>query len=207
MIAVIDYGAGNTFSVFNSLRYLGYDARVIDQPELLHEAERIILPGVGAFGECMDTLRRTGFVDALEQEVIHHGKPFLGICLGMQVLATTGTEKGYHKGLGWIPGVVSRFLLDERQWKIPHVGWNDIDVVRDNPLVEPGSKDKAYYFVHSYHFRPEQDSDILATCDYGGTFVCGVGRDNILGLQFHPEKSQKNGLAILEHFADWRLEC
>ena len=205
MIGIIDYGSGNIFSVYNSLQYLGYDAEIISQPEELVRVDKIILPGVGAFGDAINYLQKSGFKSSLDEEVLHKGKPFLGICLGMQLIASTGFEKGCYNGLGWILGEVRLFQLEDNRLKVPHVGWNDINVIRKNPVVSADSKDRAFYFVHSYHFVPSNPMDAIAISEYGIEFVCAVMKDNIVGTQFHPEKSQKNGLVILENFANWRV--
>ena len=205
-VAVVDYGMGNLHSVRNALSMVGADVVVTSDPAELRRADRIVLPGVGAFGECVKNLRASGVLETLEEEVLKKGKPMLGICVGMQVLASTGEELGEHDGLGWIPGRVRRFTVDETAGLcVPHVGWNEVQpsAARHAVFVKM-RKDASFYFVHSYFFEPAAPEHTAATCDYGGAFTCAVARDNILALQFHPEKSQQNGLALLEGFLDWK---
>ncbi|MCX8130813.1 MAG: imidazole glycerol phosphate synthase subunit HisH [Clostridia bacterium] len=205
MIAIIDYGMGNTFSVFNALDYIGVEAVITNKETEIKNADRIILPGVGAFGDCIENLKQLGLKDLLMEEVVEKGKPFMGICLGMQVLADYGTEKGIFEGLGWIKGNVQRFLVEDQSLKIPHVGWNDINIEKETPLFKGLIKERAFYFVHSYHFEAQNKEEVLATCDYGGNFNAALIKDNIFATQFHPEKSQKNGLIVLENFVKWRV--
>ncbi len=204
MIAVIDYGMGNRHSVQNALQYLGEDSVVCSDEASIVRSERIILPGVGAFGAAMDSLRQSGLLELLTREVIEKGKPFMGICLGMQLLAEEGTEKGLNKGLGWIPGRVDRLQPDDPGLKLPHIGWNDIQILNEHALLKGLKKEKAFYFVHSYAFQLASPEHLLATSSYGGPFTAAVLKDNIFATQFHPEKSQKNGLLILENFCSWR---
>jgi glutamine amidotransferase len=205
MIAIIDYGMGNKHSVYNALKYIGAEALISKDPREIRKAERLILPGVGAFGAAMENLRQFGLIDILNEEVMVKGKPFLGICLGMQLLAATGTEKGLFKGLGWIAGEVQKLHPPGTGFKLPHVGWNDIELVRDTALFKGLKKEKAFYFVHSYAIRLEDKNDLIATGNYGVDFTAAVVKDNIFATQFHPEKSQKNGLTILENFVNWRV--
>lgn len=205
MIAILDYGSGNTFSVFNALDYLGIDAVITRNPVEIQEAERLILPGVGAFGQCMNNILKYGVDLILQEEVLIKKKPFLGICVGMQVLTTIGFEKGAHPGLGWIPGSVQLLDTGAPGLKLPHVGWNDVEFPKNHPLFRKihYEKDRAFYFVHSYHLIPEDPSWVLATTEYGSPFVAAVAKNNITATQFHPEKSQKNGLQFLENFSEW----
>ena len=206
---IIDYGAGNLHSMLNAMRRAAAESGhcgeivVTSEPEMVAAAERIVLPGVGAFGDCargVSAIR--GLRTALEEAVIGAGRPFLGVCVGMQLLATIGREHGEHAGFGWIPGVVKHVVPDDPALKIPHMGWN---VVRfaPHPVLNDLPADHAY-FVHSYHFVPEDERHTLGTCDYGGPITAAVGRDSILGVQFHPEKSQALGLALLANFLRWR---
>lgn len=204
MIAVVDYGMGNLHSVRNALDMIGADVCVTNRPEDLRRAERIILPGVGAFGECAKSLRASGMVEALEEEVLRKGKPFYGVCVGMQVLAREGYELGTHAGLNWIPATVKRFEVRAQNLKVPHVGWNEIAPLNGSSLLEGFRKDPTFYFVHSYHLAPDEPGWTAATCDYGGEFTAAVLRDNIFATQFHPEKSQQNGLRLLENFMRWK---
>ncbi len=196
-IALIDYGAGNLHSVHNALKAAGArDVAITADPDVV----RIVLPGVGAFRACIEQLRAiTGMVDAMREAVFDGGRPFLGICVGMQLLAEAGEEFGRHEGLGWLPGTVRLMERADPAIKIPHMGWNDVVVMRDHALVTPGEA----YFLHSYQFEAGDRAHVVATTDHGGEVVAAVGRDNILGVQFHPEKSQAYGLATLSRFLEW----
>jgi glutamine amidotransferase len=203
-IALIDYGAGNLHSVLNALRAAGATTvAVTDDPDIVRGARRIVLPGVGAFKACRDGLVGIpGMVEALEERVLRHGVPFLGICVGMQLMATRGLEHGAHKGLGWIEGDVELIERTDPEIKVPHMGWNDVQPTPHHDgaeLIEPGEA----YFLHSYHFVPESGQDVAAMTDHGGGLVAAVARDNMLGVQFHPEKSQKYGLSLLARFLEW----
>jgi glutamine amidotransferase len=204
MIAVIDCGMGNLYSVRLALDRLGAETAVVRQPDELREAERIILPGVGAFGECMNRLRCSSVAEALSEEVMGHGKPFLGICLGMQVLARESDEQGWHVGLGWLAARVQRLRATGHGIKVPHVGWNDLDLHCESPLFAGLRHPAAFYFVHSYHLMPDNESLTAATCEHGETFTAAVQSQNIFAVQFHPEKSQRNGLRLLENFLAWK---
>ena len=201
-LALIDYGAGNLHSVHNALKAAGAgDVHVTADPDVVAKADRIVLPGVGAFAHCMEALSAIdGMVAAMEQRVRVEGIPFLGICVGMQLLADAGVEHGTTRGLGWIGGTVRAIAL-AADLKIPHMGWNDVVPTQGAPLIEAGEA----YFLHSYHFDATDDADVLATTDHGGTLVAAVGRDNIMGVQFHPEKSQAYGINFLKRFLEWQL--
>ncbi|GGB17056.1 imidazole glycerol phosphate synthase subunit HisH [Sphingomonas metalli] len=198
-LALIDYGAGNLHSVANALTAAGCrDLAITADPDLVARADRIVLPGVGAFGACAAALRAVpGMVEALEQRVRREGAPFLGVCVGMQLLADTGEEMGSHRGLGWISGTVRRLTPQDPAAKVPHMGWNDVVPARPHPLLVAGEA----YFLHSYAFA---GTDVLATTDHAGPVTAAIGRDTIIGVQFHPEKSQHYGLALLERFLAWR---
>ena len=199
-LALIDYGAGNLHSVHNALKAAGaIDIRVTADPAIVATADRIVLPGVGAFAHCMEALCAIdGITAAMEQRVRVEAAPFLGICVGMQLLADEGVEHGSTSGLGWIGGTV-RAIAPAADLKIPHMGWNDV-VPQDNaPLIERGEA----YFLHGYHFDAANAADVLARTDHGGTLVAAVGRDNIMGVQFHPEKSQAYGINFLKRFLEW----
>jgi glutamine amidotransferase len=205
MLALIDYGAGNLHSVHNALKATGADAvSVTADPELVRRAERIVLPGVGSFRGCMEGLSAIeGLIDAIEERVLADGVPFLGICVGMQLLASRGLEYGECPGLGWIKGEVRLIEMTDPAIKVPHMGWNDVvpSSHRDGAeLIEQGEA----YFLHSYHFAPEDGHDVAAITDHGGGLVAAVARDNLLGVQFHPEKSQSYGLAFLARFLEWK---
>jgi len=195
---------GNVRSVHNALDLLGLEAVVTSDPSVVEAADRLILPGVGAFGDAMSNLRSRGLIEVLTRSVIEDGKPFLGICLGMQLLARTSSEHGTHEGLGWIDAEVDRFSFPTNDLKVPHLGWNDVTAVRTHPLLEGLREDQfVFYFVHSFHVICHDDSDVVASCDYGSPFTAAVARRNVFATQFHPEKSQDNGLQILRNFAEW----
>jgi len=199
IIALIDYGAGNLHSVENALRAAGAtDLTVTADADVVAKADRIVLPGVGAFGACANALRGVpGMVEAMERRVRQEGTPFLGVCVGMQLMADVGEEMGQHRGLGWVRGRVRRLEPGTMEVKVPHMGWNDVVPVADHALVRPGEA----YFLHSYAF---DGADVIATTDHDGPVTAAIGRDTILGVQFHPEKSQHYGLALLRRFLDWR---
>ena len=201
-LALIDYGAGNLHSVHNALKAAGAgDVHVTADPDVVAKADRIVLPGVGAFAHCMEALSAIdGMVGAMEQRVRVDAIPFLGICVGMQLLADAGVEHGTTRGLGWISGTV-RAIAPAVDLKIPHMGWNDVVPTQGAPLIEAGEA----YFLHSYHFDAADDADVLAKTDHGGPLVAAVGRDNIMGVQFHPEKSQSYGINFLKRFLEWQL--
>lgn len=204
-LALIDYGAGNLHSVRNALAAAGADhVAVTSDPNLVRGAQRIVLPGVGSFKACAEGLGAIpGLIEALEDRVLKDGVPFLGICVGMQLLATQGVEHGVTPGLGWIPGEVRLIERTDPAIKVPHMGWNDVVPAAHHDgaeLIEPGEA----YFLHSYHFAAENGRDIAAMTDHGGGLTAAVARDNILGVQFHPEKSQKYGLALLSRFLEWK---
>lgn len=199
--ALIDYGAGNLRSVANALRTAGCDSVVVTaDPDVVRAADRIVLPGVGAFRACIEALRGVpGLVAAMTERVQVGGAPFLGICVGMQLLATRGVEFGVTEGLGWIGGEVRLIEPADASIKVPHMGWNDV-APRADGLIAPGEA----FFLHSYHFVPDHGADVAAITDHGGGLVAAVARDTVLGVQFHPEKSQDYGLALLARFLAWK---
>jgi len=233
-VAIVDYGSGNLRSAAKAFERaaaeagLGTAVQVTADPEAVRAAERVVLPGVGAFADCLAGLEALpGMIAALEEAVLARGRPFLGICVGMQLLATVGREHGDHAGLGWIPGEVVRFELGGRDRgrkrspppgdhcldpdhpllakAVPHMGWNELEIVAPgHPVLAGLGRDTHVYFVHSYQFRAEDPSHVLARVDYGGPVVAAVGRDNLLGTQFHPEKSQAAGLTLIGNFLRWR---
>ena len=210
LVALIDYGSGNLRSAEKALaraaaeRRTGHDIAVTADPELAATADRIVLPGVGAFADCMAGLKALpGMVAALGEAVLKRGTPFLGICVGMQLLARVGREFGDHSGLGWIEGDVVRMTPSDLALKIPHMGWNELVFQRPHPIFAGLENGTHAYFVHSYVIRPADPEHILATTDYGGPFAAAVGLRNIAGTQFHPEKSQGAGLHILGNFLEW----
>jgi glutamine amidotransferase len=198
-LALIDYGAGNLHSVANALKAAGCtDMLITADADTVMNADRIVLPGVGAFAACASALRAVpGMVEALEQRVQREAVPFLGICVGMQLMAETGEEHGTHAGLGWIRGTVRHLTPDDASAKVPHMGWNDVVPSRDHPLIVPGEA----YFLHSYAF---EGADVIAGTNHAGPVTAAIGRDNLLGVQFHPEKSQRYGLDLLTRFLSWK---
>jgi len=198
MIAVVDYGMGNLRSVAKALQAIGEDVRVTRDPADLRAASHIVLPGVGAFAQCVANLRATELIDVLDEQVRHRKKPFLGICLGMQLLAAGSEEGGWHEGLGWLTASVRR-LNGDGGLKVPHIGWNDIRAEPDSPLFK-GVRHPVFYFVHSYYVECADPRLVSATCDYGVTFPAALVAENVWAVQFHPEKSQVNGLRFLENF-------
>ena len=200
-IAIIDYGMANLRSVQKALEEVGSSAEIVSKPEQVRRASHVILPGVGAFADAVKTLRASGLVDPIKEHIAA-GKPFLGICLGLQMLFDVGYEDGTHEGLGIVPGKVVRFDVDKTQGlKVPHMGWNQLNVKRPSPLLKGLPAGCGVYFVHSYYVVPTDPSVVATTTDYGGEFVSSIWRDNLLATQFHPEKSQKIGLQLLSNFA------
>jgi imidazole glycerol-phosphate synthase subunit HisH len=197
-VALVDYGAGNLQSVKNALRAAGADSIIVtNDPARVRSADRIVLPGVGAFAHCMGALTAIdGMVEALTEATGAGAKPFLGICVGMQLMADAGEEHGTHAGLGWIKGVVRPLVPISSAIKIPHMGWNDVVPTAAHPLFEAGEA----YFLHSFAFSGD---DVLATSSHGQPLVAAIGRGNRVGVQFHPEKSQRYGLSLLSRFLDW----
>ncbi|HKT85865.1 MAG TPA: imidazole glycerol phosphate synthase subunit HisH [Novosphingobium sp.] len=205
VLALIDYGAGNLHSVANALRAAGApDVAVTADPDVVRAADRIVLPGVGSFKACAQGLWAiAGMVEAMTERVHVGGAPFLGICVGMQLLATRGLEHGVTDGLDWVAGEVRLIERTDPAIKVPHMGWNDVSPGRKDPahgLVEAGEA----YFLHSYHFAPADGRTVAAMTDHGGGLVAAVARDNVVGVQFHPEKSQAYGLSLLTRFLEWK---
>ncbi len=204
MIAVVDYQMGNLHSIAKALEFVGADIVVTSSPNDLVKADKIVLPGVGAFPDGMAHLRDNNFLPVLENEVLKKGKPLLGICLGMQLLAETSEEFGQHAGLGYFPVAVKKFSLPEvKGFKIPHVGWNTVTQTADHVLFQGIPQEVDFYFVHSYYLDAAQDPFTIATCDYGTKFSAIIAQKNIVATQFHPEKSQKFGLKFLANFVNW----
>lgn len=207
MITILDYGMGNLRSVQKGFEKVGFEALVTADPGKILEAERVVLPGVGAFRDCMTNLEQGGFIEPLLQ-VIREGRPFLGICLGLQLLFTESEEFGLHKGLDIIPGRVVRFpegmQVADEELKVPHMGWNQVSVKRPSPALTGIAESTNFYFVHSYYVQPDDPTVIATTTEYGIEFCSSIWRDNIVATQFHPEKSQEMGLAILKNFGDMR---
>ncbi len=210
-VALIDYGSGNLRSAEKALtraaheRSSGHEMVVTSDPDVAARADRIVLPGVGAFGDCMKGLSALdGMIEALRDTVLKRGTPFLGICVGMQLLASIGREFGEHRGFGWIEGEVVQLAPNDPALKIPQIGWNELNLARVHPLFAGIAEGSHAYFVHSYAMTTSSPAHVLATSDYGGAFIAAVGRDNIVGTQFHPEKSQAVGLTLLGNFLEWR---
>jgi glutamine amidotransferase len=210
-VAIVDYGSGNLRSAAKAFeraaREADADTRVLvtANPREVAAADRIVLPGVGAFADCRAGLYGVpGMVEVLQREVIERGKPFLGICVGMQLMASRGVEYGIHTGLDWIAGDVVRLEPADRSLKIPHMGWNELLDLRPHPLLEGIAPSDHAYFVHSFHFKASAPETVLATTGYGGPVTAVVGRDNLAGTQFHPEKSQATGLHFIGNFMRWR---
>jgi imidazole glycerol-phosphate synthase subunit HisH len=213
IVALVDYGAGNLHSAAKAMEYaaglasVAADVRIVSESEEILAADRILLPGDGAFRDCIGALQgRPGVVAALRQQVIANRVPFLGICVGMQLLAMEGEEHGATAGLGWLPGRIELIRPADRALKVPHMGWNTIDQHRRHPLLDgiaTGEAGLHAYFLHSFHYLAADPGDLIATADYGGPVTAIVARDNIAGCQFHPEKSQRLGLALLANFLRW----
>jgi len=199
MIAIIDYGVGNLRSVEKALQSVGADVVVSSDAEVLRSANKLVLPGVGAFGDAMRGLRAPGF-DVLVKDAADSGKPILGLCVGLQMMFDEGLEFGRHAGLGLIPGRVVSFPREGP--RVPHIGWNQVSASGDHPLLRNLAEDPYFYFVHSYYVEAANDTDVLGWTDYGLRYASICGRENVFGVQFHPEKSQENGLTLLKNFAE-----
>jgi glutamine amidotransferase len=199
-VTVVDYGASNMRSVVNALESLGRSVKVVDAPDGLRDAAALVLPGVGAFGDGMAGLRKRELLEPLTEAVKGRCVPFLGICLGMQMLADEGLENGRHDGLAWIPGVVKRVEPGDPRLKVPHVGWNDLTLPRPSVLFKDMETAPVVYFLHGYALEVATPEVVTATCTHGVELVAAVEDGNVFGVQFHPEKSQRAGLQILENF-------
>jgi glutamine amidotransferase len=212
-VAVVDYGSGNLHSASKAFERAARESghaqpiRVTNDPDEVRRADRVVLPGVGAFADCrrgLDVI--PGMTDALNETVQQRGRPFFGICVGMQLMAERGREYEVTPGLGWIAGEVDKIAPNDANLKIPHMGWNTLNLVREHPLLAGlplGAGGLHAYFVHSYELKTAQPAELIAQTDYGGPITAIVGRDNIVGTQFHPEKSQKLGLALIANFLKW----
>lgn len=200
-IAIIDYGIGNIKSIINAFTEIGCHAELVGEPEQVSSFDKIVFPGVGAFGNAMEKLASDGMAEALN-EAKESGKMILGICLGMQLMCLNSTEDGDHQGLGWVDASVTRFIAETPDFKIPHIGWNSIHIERENGLLRDVVDMSDVYFVHSYKVKCQNSDDIVATCEYGERFVAIFGKENLYGIQFHPEKSQWVGLKILSNFLE-----
>ena len=204
MIAVVDYGMGNVRSICNAIEWCGQDALLTSDPRELDDATHLVLPGVGAFEDAMANLKSRRLDEILHRQVFDKKKPLLGICLGLQLLAKVSEEHGRHAGLGWFDAEVVRFRPDNEKLKVPHIGWNTITIRKKHPLFDNLKNDeRSFYFVHSYHMSCRNAEDVIATCEYGIEFTAAVAQENIVATQFHPEKSQDNGMQVLENYLKW----
>ncbi|MEH6629456.1 MAG: imidazole glycerol phosphate synthase subunit HisH [Halopseudomonas aestusnigri] len=210
-LAIIDYGSGNLRSAAKAFeraaKESGLDTPVIvtSDPEVVRTADRIVLPGVGAFADCWRGLNATtGMIEVLREQVTQNGKPFMGVCVGMQLMASVGREYKDCEGLGWIPGEVIKMDPEDQKLKIPHMGWNELKVLKKHPVLEGLEDGTHIYFVHSYHYVPEDKEHVLAEVNYGHEITAVVSKDNMIGTQFHPEKSQEAGLKLFANFLKWK---
>jgi imidazole glycerol-phosphate synthase subunit HisH len=197
-VLIIDYGVGNILSITNALDYLGYTYQISNSKKDIINAKAYILPGVGAFSEAMNNLHELNLIPILEQEVLIKKKPILGICLGMQILAQDSQENGFHQGLGWIKGHILK-INPSIEYKVPHVGWNDVIAKKESPLVMQNGSVSHFYFDHSYHFVADENV-VVGTCQHGNEITAAIQKENIFGVQFHPEKSQTAGLKLYRRF-------
>ena len=211
IVAIIDYGSGNLRSAAKAFERAAreggadHEITVTSDPRAVAQADRIVLPGVGAFADCRSGLHGVpGMVEALERQVIERGRPFIGICVGMQLMATRGLEHGVHAGLGWIAGDVVPVVPASSALKVPHMGWNELVDIAPHPVLAGIAANAHAYFVHSYVIAPARAAEVLARADYGGKIAAAIGRDNMVGTQFHPEKSQETGLRLIANFLRWK---
>lgn len=200
MIVIVDYGLGNLGSIKNMFKKIGVDSVISSEPSQISNASKLVLPGVGNFGKGMYELEKSGLREMLTQKVINNKTPILGICLGMQLMTDDSEESG-SKGLGWIPSRTLKFNFDNSELKVPHMGWNTIKVINENPLIKISDEEIRYYFVHSYYVKVSDENHSLAKTNYGLTFDSVIQKENIYGVQFHPEKSHKYGMTLLQNFS------
>lgn len=198
-VVIIDYGLGNLLSVKNMFKKIGVDATISSDFSVIKDAPKLLLPGVGAFDYGMQKIKDSGLQEVLNQKVLIDKTPILGICLGLQIM-TKSSEEGVLPGLGWFNAVTKKFRLDDSSLKVPHMGWNEISIKKQSKLLDGMYDDARFYFVHSYHLDSQDASDVLLTARYGYDFVCGLEKENIIGVQFHPEKSHKFGMKLLSNF-------
>lgn len=202
MLVIVDYGVGNLGSVRNMLKKAGFDSVISSDSLIVGNAEKIILPGIGAFDHCMVQFNRSGLKEIVSRRVLEDKIPILGICVGLQMFMEK-SEEGSESGLGWIKGQTIKFKKDKlTDLKVPHMGWSNVRVEKQSPIIQSLGIEPRFYFVHSYHVQPTDASDVLLTANYGYDFTAAIGRENIYGVQFHPEKSHKYGMAILGNFAN-----
>jgi len=203
MIGIIDYGMGNLLSVFNAFYYSGAEVKICHEPGEIEQCAKIVLPGVGAFEDCMGNLHKLNFIEALNDFAFIKKRPVLGICLGIQAMARKSYEFGEHTGLGWFDAEVVRITPADPALRVPHVGWNGIRYRHDSPLLAGLPEHPDFYFVHSYFMKCKDSDDVDATVEYGGAYTAAVRKGNIFATQFHPEKSQDYGLKIIDNFLNW----
>jgi len=201
MISIINYGLGNLGSIRNMFKKIGYESRIVESPEELESATKIILPGVGAFDTGMKNLQDGKWIDSLNRRVLIDKVPVLGICLGMQLMCRK-SEEGKMQGLSWIDADAKKFKFEDKSLKIPHMGWNECIAKKESNLIDNDFNERRFYFVHSYYVDTDLPTDVLFETQYGGKFTSAFEKDNIIGMQFHPEKSHKFGLSILKNFAE-----
>jgi glutamine amidotransferase len=201
-VCILDYGSGNVASVYNMIKFLGYECKVTNETKYIKNSSHIILPGVGSYAAAMKKLKKAVNLDELEIEVIKKKKPFLGICVGMQILSSFGFEFEESKGLNWIPGVVKKI----QNKKLPHIGWNNINIKKESNLLNKIDPDHNFYFVNSYHLIPDNKENVIATTNYKQDICSIIQKKNIVGVQFHPEKSQKSGQLLLKNFLNKKMD-
>lgn len=202
MITIIDYGAGNIGSIVNMIKKIGGQAIVSSDESVINSADKLLLPGVGSFDFGMQKLKESGLIDVLNKKVVEDKTPILGICLGVQ-LFTKGSEEGNNEGLGWFDAETVKFKFDGiEQLKIPHMGWNEVEILKESKIFTDMYPDPRFYFVHGYHLKCNQEADGLTSSEYGYPFISGLEKENIIGFQFHPEKSHKFGMKILKNFIE-----
>lgn len=204
MIGIVDYGMGNMHSVGSAFQAIGREILLVTEPEQLRDVASIVLPGVGSFGDAMENLRARRLIGELETQVLANRKPFLGICLGLQILATTGFEHGEHAGLGWVPGTVEKLpaSIGDQPLRVPHIGWNEVHATAGDGLYAGLGDEPAFYFVHSYVLKPNGPATINGACHYGVDFAASITSGNIAAVQFHPEKSHRAGLRLLRNWCE-----
>ncbi len=202
-VVIVDYGMGNLLSVANAFEASGAKVVVSGKKKDIESAEKIVLPGVGTFDNGMENLKKLGLAEVLTEQVVDLKKPFLGICLGLQLIAKKGFENGEHDGLAWVDGNVEKIVSGDKSLKIPHVGWNDVFVKGNSSLFYGLNSNPTFYFVHSYHLVCKNKSEVIGVCDYGIEMTAAIRKDSIFAVQFHPEKSQENGIQLLKNFLNY----
>ena len=201
IIGIVNYDLSNIFCVCSAVNYLGFKHKIINKPEDLKNVDKIILPGVGAFGDAINNLKKKQLFEALSHSVINQNKILLGICLGAQLICTSSTEFGFHEGFGWINAKVKKIKSKDKSFRIPHTGWDNFSVKKDCSLLTNIEKDSLFYFTHSYGVFCEDNVNIVANCNYSEVFSVIINHENIFGVQFHPEKSQKKGIELIKNFS------